>query len=126
MINSSCIEVINHSPCIFRMGLLFWFLVLWFPYANASASASSSSAPRPKVVNVGAIFTLDSTIGRVANIAIREAVKDVNSNSNVLRGTKLNVNIRNSNCSGFLGLVEGNFFSLYKLFVMLDLSEQAI
>ncbi|KAL7116447.1 hypothetical protein ACP275_03G005600 [Erythranthe tilingii] len=70
-----------------------------------SASASSSSS-RPKVVNVGAIFTLDSTIGRVAKIAIEEAVNDVNSNSSVLNGTKLVVDIRNSNCSGFLGLVE--------------------
>ncbi|KAL0324840.1 UNVERIFIED_CONTAM: Glutamate receptor 3.3 [Sesamum radiatum] len=58
------------------------------------------------VVNIGAIFTLDSTIGRVAKIAIEEAVKDVNSNSSVLQGIKLNVDIKNSNCSGFLGLVE--------------------
>lgn len=62
---------------------------------------------RPAVVNIGAIFTLNSTIGRVAKIAIEEAIKDVNSNSSILPGTKLAVQIQNSNCNGFLGMVEG-------------------
>ncbi|KAF5740967.1 Glutamate receptor 3.3 isoform 1 [Tripterygium wilfordii] len=61
---------------------------------------------RPDMVNVGAIFTFDSTIGRVAKVAIQEAMKDVNSDPNVLRGTKLNVIMSNSNCSGFVGMVE--------------------
>ncbi|XP_050212444.1 glutamate receptor 3.3 [Mercurialis annua] len=61
---------------------------------------------RPSVVNIGAIFTIDSTIGRVAQLAIQEAVKDVNANSSILRGTKLSVKIQNSNCSGFSGMVE--------------------
>ncbi|KAK6160846.1 hypothetical protein DH2020_004227 [Rehmannia glutinosa] len=86
---------------------LFWILVLWLLVLGVlSNGLSANGSSRPKVVNVGAIFTLDSTIGRVAKIAIEEAVKDVNSNSSVLKGTKLNVDIRNSNCSGFLGLVE--------------------
>ncbi|XP_047983046.1 glutamate receptor 3.3-like [Salvia hispanica] len=67
---------------------------------------SAHGSSRPAVVNVGAIFTLDSTIGRVAKIAIDEAVKDINANSSVLKGSKFNVIFRNSNCSGFLGLVE--------------------
>ncbi|KAA8537389.1 hypothetical protein F0562_026924 [Nyssa sinensis] len=57
------------------------------------------------VVNVGAIFTFNSTIGRVAKIAIEEAVKDVNSNSSVLPGTKLVVKMQDSNCNGFIGMV---------------------
>ncbi|KAK6160845.1 hypothetical protein DH2020_004226 [Rehmannia glutinosa] len=86
---------------------LFWILVLWLLVLGVlSNGLSANGSSRPKVVNVGAIFTLDSTIGRVAKIAIEEAVKDVNSKSSVLKGTKLNVDIRNSNCSGFLGLVE--------------------
>ncbi|KAM7521333.1 hypothetical protein LguiB_020295 [Lonicera macranthoides] len=60
---------------------------------------------RPAVVKVGSIFTFDSTIGRVAKIAIEEAVKDVNSNSTLLPGTQLVVQMQDSNCSGFLGMV---------------------
>ncbi|KZV40846.1 glutamate receptor 3.3 [Dorcoceras hygrometricum] len=51
--------------------------------------------------------TLDSTIGKVAKIAIEEAVKDVNANSSVLPGTTLLVDIKDINCSGFLSLIEG-------------------
>ncbi|KAK4852853.1 hypothetical protein QYF36_000115 [Acer negundo] len=61
---------------------------------------------RPGVVNIGAIFTFNSSIGRVSKIAIEEAVKDVNSNSTILHGTKLNLTMVNSNCSGFVGMVE--------------------
>ncbi|KAH6795312.1 hypothetical protein C2S51_036298 [Perilla frutescens var. frutescens] len=82
--------------------ILFWTLSLGVLSDGLSANASS----RPAVVNVGAIFTLDSTIGRVAKVAIDEAVKDINANSSVLRGTKINVKFRDSNCSGFIGLVE--------------------
>ncbi|KAH6821359.1 glutamate receptor 3.3 [Perilla frutescens var. hirtella] len=82
--------------------ILFWTLSLGVLSDGLSANASS----RPAVVNVGAIFTLDSTIGRVAKVAIDEAVKDINANSSVLTGTKINVKFRDSNCSGFLGLVE--------------------
>ncbi|KAL0440474.1 UNVERIFIED_CONTAM: Glutamate receptor 3.3 [Sesamum latifolium] len=86
---------------------VFLILLLWLlSFGVLSNGLSANASSRPAVVNIGAIFTLDSTIGRVAKIAIEEAVKDVNSNSSVLQGTKLNVDIRNSNCSGFFGLVE--------------------
>ncbi|KAI3724699.1 hypothetical protein L2E82_36485 [Cichorium intybus] len=64
-----------------------------------------NASTRPAVVNIGAIFTFDSTIGRVAKVAIEEAVKDVNANSTVLHGTELRMEMRSSNCSGFLGMV---------------------
>ncbi|KAL2534007.1 Glutamate receptor 3.3 [Abeliophyllum distichum] len=76
-----------------------------------SNGLTANVSARPAVVKVGAIFALDSTIGRVAKIALEEAVKDVNSNSSVLRGTKLVVKIRNSKCSGFLGLGEVTEFT---------------
>ena len=66
---------------------------------------------RPAVVNVGVVFTFDSTIGRVAKIAIEEAGKDVNSDVGVLTKTKLVVTIRNSNCSGFIGMIGGTSLS---------------
>lgn len=78
------------------------FLLCFGVFSNGLSRNVSS---RPAVVNIGAIFTFDSTIGRVAKVAIEEAVKDVNANSSILPGTKLNVNMQNSNCSGFLGMV---------------------
>lgn len=83
-----------------------WVFLICLLLSTTGYSRNLTS--RPAVVNIGALFTFESSIGRVAKIAIQEAVKDVNANSSILRGTKLNVDMRNSNCSGFLGMVEGN------------------
>lgn len=84
-----------------------WFVFLLFLHLGAfQIGYGRNVSARPAVVNIGAIFTFDSTIGRVAKIAIDEAVKDVNSDSNILKGTKLATTMQNSNCSGFLGMVE--------------------
>ncbi|KAJ9186317.1 hypothetical protein P3X46_001904 [Hevea brasiliensis] len=71
-----------------------------------SSGCGRNVTSRPAIVNIGAIFSFDSTIGRVAKIAIQEAVKDVNANSSILHGTKLAVTMHSSNCSGFTGMVE--------------------
>ncbi|KAL5557698.1 hypothetical protein UlMin_033909 [Ulmus minor] len=82
--------------------LPFVFLCLGtFPFVHGKNVSS-----RPAVVNIGAMFTFDSTIGRVAKIAIEEAVKDVNSNSSILQGTKIVVKMKDTNCSGFIGMIE--------------------
>lgn len=83
-----------------------WVFLICLLLSTTGYSRNLTS--RPAVVNIGALFTFESSIGRVAKIAIQEAIKDVNANSSILRGTKLNVDMRNSNCSGFLGMVEGN------------------
>lgn len=74
--------------------------------AFGAGQNGSFGAPRPSVVNVGALFTFDSTIGRVAQLAIKLAVEDVNANPNVLAGTRLNVIVQDTNCSGFIGTIE--------------------
>lgn len=85
---------------------LLWILSLFLLHFGLLANGLSGNvSSRPPVVNIGAIFSFDSTIGRVAKIAIQEAVKDVNSNSSILPGTKLVVQMHDSNCSGFLGMV---------------------
>ncbi|KAJ8630326.1 hypothetical protein MRB53_023649 [Persea americana] len=61
---------------------------------------------RPSVVNIGALLTFNSTIGRVAQAAIAAAAEDVNANSSVLLGTTLNVITLDTNCSGFFGNIE--------------------
>lgn len=90
-----------------------WILLSWlFLLGVCSKGLSKNVTSRPAVVNVGAIFVFDSSIGKVARIAIEEAVKDVNANSSLLHGTKLVVKYQNSNCSGFLGMVSGTFLSI--------------
>lgn len=90
--------------CVWPLLLLVFFGVL----SNGASSNINSS--RPAIVNIGAVFTFDSTIGKASYIAIKQAVDDVNSNFSVLHGTKLHVEMRNSNCSGFHGIIGGIFY----------------
>ncbi|XP_074307057.1 glutamate receptor 3.6-like [Silene latifolia] len=69
-------------------------------------NGDTNSSLRPKLVNIGAISSSKSAIGRVVRVAIQAAVDDINSSPDVLHGTKLNVSIQDSKFSGFLGFVE--------------------
>ncbi|KAF8391512.1 hypothetical protein HHK36_023817 [Tetracentron sinense] len=95
------------SGRVFMRPLLLLLLCLLVPMGvrgrvrNASASSS-----RPSIVNVGALFAFDSIIGKVVKPALAAAVDDVNSDKNILAGTTLNLITQDSNCSGFLGIVE--------------------
>ncbi|XP_048336045.2 glutamate receptor 3.2 isoform X2 [Ziziphus jujuba] len=66
---------------------------------------SSGGTSRPKVVNIGAIFTLSTINARVSKIAIEAAERDVNSDESILGGTKLSISFHDSNFSGFLGII---------------------
>ena len=79
--------------------------------AMGGTGNGSFSSPRPKVVNIGALYTVNSVIGRVVKPAIQAAIDDVNSNSSVLHGAKLNLIFHDTNCSGFVGTMEGNCFN---------------
>ncbi|GMH04684.1 hypothetical protein Nepgr_006524 [Nepenthes gracilis] len=85
---------------------VFAFHGLFLLFFSIFCNGLSKDASRPAVVNIGAFFTFDSTIGRVAKIAIQEAVNDVNSNSTILHDTRLNILMQNTNCSGFIGMVQ--------------------
>ncbi|XP_072988214.1 glutamate receptor 3.5-like [Typha latifolia] len=93
-----------------EMGCVPLLLSLCFSILVVSAVAANSSTAvgpsRPAVVNIGALFTFGSTIGRVAKTAIELAVADVNGDSSILNGTRLNMVMQDTNCSGFLGIVE--------------------
>ncbi|CAO2830717.1 unnamed protein product [Amaranthus hypochondriacus] len=80
--------------------LLFGLITLEHVTSNTNASA------RPKIVNIGAILSFNSTVGKVAKIAIQAAMNDVNASPEVLHGTKLNISMRDSARSGFLGVVD--------------------
>ncbi|KAG9442553.1 hypothetical protein H6P81_018407 [Aristolochia fimbriata] len=84
---------------------LIWLLGLLVSYGVISDGANSIPR-RPPTVHVGAIFTLNSTIGKVAKVAIDAAIDDVNSDPNILRGTRLVLTTQDSMCSAFIGVVE--------------------
>lgn len=60
---------------------------------------------RPAVVNIGAIFTFNSVIGRASKSAMEVATSDINSDSSILSGTELKLVMKDANCSVFMGSV---------------------
>ncbi|KAH9626950.1 hypothetical protein KSS87_005719 [Heliosperma pusillum] len=87
-----------------------WHLVRLIFVLYVVVHGASITASRPTVVPIGALFTFNSTIGKVAKIAIEEAVNDVNADSSILHGTKLKLTMRDSVCSGFLGFIQAMQF----------------
>ncbi|XP_022947093.1 glutamate receptor 3.7-like isoform X1 [Cucurbita moschata] len=75
--------------------------------------AGSACCQRPAVVNIGAVFTFDSVIGRTAKVAMEAAVSDVNADPSILNGTKLNLVMADTHCNVLLGSI-GAFHVLEK------------
>ena len=94
-----------------KRAFLVWVSCLWVTVVVVGQGANDSSAARPKEVKVGALFTLNSYIGRSAKPAILAAFDEINSNPSILKGTKLKLILHDTNCSEFLGTVEGNIGS---------------
>ena len=91
------------------LSLLLLNLCMWVPMAVMGRTGNiTASNSRPSLVSVGSLFTLNSVIGRSVHPAIVAAIDDVNSDSTVLSGTKLNLILGDTNCSGFVGTIEGN------------------
>ncbi|XP_048434097.1 glutamate receptor 3.4-like [Pyrus x bretschneideri] len=87
--------------------LLTLILCMWVSMqVMAGTENATHSSARPRSLNIGALFTFNSVIGRAAKPAILAAIDDVNSDQSVLRGTKLKIILHDTNCSGFLGTVE--------------------
>ncbi|KAM1767652.1 hypothetical protein ACFX12_045718 [Malus domestica] len=78
----------------------------------AGTENATHLSARPSSLNIGALFTFNSVIGRAAKPAILAAIDDVNSDQSILCGTKLNIILHDTNCSEFLGTVEGISFNL--------------
>ncbi|KAA0043456.1 glutamate receptor 3.7-like [Cucumis melo var. makuwa] len=67
--------------------------------------AGSACCQRPAVVNIGAVFTFDSIIGRAAKVAMEAAVSDVNADPSILNGTKLNLVMADTHCNVLVGSI---------------------
>ncbi|ESW28245.1 hypothetical protein PHAVU_003G270800 [Phaseolus vulgaris] len=82
-------------------------LVLVVFYSGFPSKGISSVSTRPRAVNIGAILSFNSRIGRVAKVAIQAAVDDVNSDATILNGTKLKISMLDTKLStGFLGIID--------------------
>ncbi|XP_060188352.1 glutamate receptor 3.7 isoform X1 [Lycium barbarum] len=60
---------------------------------------------RPDIVNVGAVFSFNSVIGRAAKTAMKLAESDINGDPSILNGTKLDLILADSDCSVFKGSI---------------------
>ncbi|KAK1423913.1 hypothetical protein QVD17_19224 [Tagetes erecta] len=98
----------NFDEPMMKKSMFFLVFGIWviFVVAEEGITGNSSSSRRPKVVNIGALLTVNSVIGRSVKPAIEAAVDDVNSDSSVLGDTHLNLFTHDTNCSGFLGTIE--------------------
>ncbi|XP_073150455.1 glutamate receptor 3.5-like [Henckelia pumila] len=88
----------------FWVVLISWILV---PIGIICVDGNSTVVSDGKrVLNVGALFTLNSAIGRSVRPALVAAMEDVNSDATILQDTELNFIFQDTNCSAFLGTVE--------------------
>ncbi|KAM1218400.1 hypothetical protein TB2_045524 [Malus domestica] len=84
--------------------LLALILCMWVSMqVMAGTENATHLSARPSSLNIGALFTFNSVIGRAAKPAILAAIDDVNSDQSILRGTNLTLILHDTNCSGFLG-----------------------
>ncbi|GAB2285280.1 hypothetical protein Dimus_019734 [Dionaea muscipula] len=87
--------------------LLILILCMLAPiHVKGGGRNSTTSYYSPKSVNIGALLTFNSIIGRAVKPAIEAAVNDINADSSVLPGTRLNLFFGDTNCSGFLGTID--------------------
>ena len=91
----------------------FWLLLSMLFYHGLCISTSNTSvnvSTIPSVVKIGAIFSLNSSIGKVAKVAVEAAIKDVNDDPTILNRTMLKLAMQDSKLDNeFLGIVEGTF-----------------
>ncbi|PNY12147.1 glutamate receptor-like protein [Trifolium pratense] len=85
-----------------------WLLVLMILYNGFSSTVDGiHNSTRPDVVNIGALFSFNTSVGRIIKIALDAAVEDVNSDPNILGETKLRLSLQeDSKYRGFLSIAE--------------------
>ncbi|KAK7307426.1 hypothetical protein VNO77_40477 [Canavalia gladiata] len=73
----------------------------------SSIGAGMNNSTIPDFVNIGALFSFNTSVGRTIKIALQAAVNDVNSDPNILGKTKLQLLLQeDSKYRGFLSIAE--------------------
>ncbi|CAN6835357.1 unnamed protein product [Brassica oleracea] len=88
---------------------MFWVLALLSSFIVLSGDGllSEGASSRPHDINVGAIFSLSTLYGQVADIAMKAAEDDVNSDPTFLDGSKLRILMYDAKRNGFLSIMKG-------------------
>ncbi|WZY68098.1 hypothetical protein YC2023_000338 [Brassica napus] len=89
---------------------MFWVLALLSSFIVLSGDVivlSEGASSRPHHINVGAIFSLSTLYGQVADIAMKAAEDDVNSDPTFLNGSKLRILMYDAKRNGFLSIMKG-------------------
>lgn len=73
---------------------------------RSCGAVSTNNSSRPDIVNVGAIFSFKTIIGKAGKVGVEAAEEDINADPSILHGTKLQIKLQDTNYSGFLGIVE--------------------
>lgn len=102
--------LIFEGRCSYSSFSIIMSLVLLVSIFVLCIQASLEGASRPDVVNVGAILSFATINGKVSRIAVKAAQNDINSDTSILGGMKLDIKMHDSNFSGFLGIMGGIFF----------------
>ncbi|KAL2464888.1 glutamate receptor 3.5 [Abeliophyllum distichum] len=89
-----------------RIALLVLIFCVWVSAEVIGMNKNVSAPSIQRVVNIGALFTFNSTIGRSAKPALLAAIDDINSDSTILNDTKMNLILQDTDCNGFLGTIE--------------------
>ncbi|XVE91755.1 hypothetical protein REPUB_Repub01dG0038700 [Reevesia pubescens] len=85
----------KHLGFVLLLGLMIWVF-----------QSCLVGCQKPAVVNIGAIFTFDSVIGRAAKLAMEAAISDINASPTILNGTHLNLSMSDADCNVFLGSIQ--------------------
>ncbi|KAI9077358.1 hypothetical protein K1719_040671 [Acacia pycnantha] len=85
-----------------------WLVMLMILSNGLSSSwGGTNNSALPEFVNIGALFSFNTTAGKIVKIAIETAVADINSDPSILGKTKLRVSMQeDSKYRGFLSISE--------------------
>ncbi|KAK4261986.1 hypothetical protein QN277_027609 [Acacia crassicarpa] len=85
-----------------------WSVVLMILFHRFSLTeAASNHSTRPDSVNIGVLYSFNTTVGHIVKTAIEAAIEDVNSDPSILGETKLKVSMQeDSKYRGFLSIAE--------------------
>ncbi|XP_058764537.1 glutamate receptor 3.6-like [Vicia villosa] len=87
-----------------------WFVLLLMALSNlwfSSAAVGSDNSTVPEFLNIGVLYSFNTSVGRIVKIAVETAVGDINSDSSILGKTKLKLSMQeDSKYRGFLSIAE--------------------
>lgn len=73
-----------------------------------SAGAVSDNSTIPALVNIGVLYSFNTSVGKMVKTAVEAAVEDVNSDPSILAQTKLKLSMQeDTKYRGFLSIAEG-------------------